>query len=225
MNARFFFNTGKFALLLALSAPLHIFSQTTQFASQPGSKVRIEGTSSIHDWQIEGNVIGGTLEAGPNFPTDPAQTIQPGKVDAKVSAFITVRSLKSVEKDGKPYSDSMDGITYEKLLQTSYPRIVYRLSELVLKEVPKTAGAPYIFDSQGELAVAGVTNKISMPVNVTLMPDKKVKISGKTSVKMTDFKIQPPAPTLGLGLIKTGDEVKVSFEWIIAQKAAPAAGR
>jgi hypothetical protein len=37
---------------------------------------------------------------------------------------------------------------------------------------------------------------------------------------MTDFKIEPPAPAIGLGLIKTGDDVKLSFEWLTVPKAA-----
>ena len=44
------------------------------------------------------------------FPIEPGQEAKPGKVDAKARLFVTVRSLKSVEKDGKPYSDAMDDI-------------------------------------------------------------------------------------------------------------------
>ena len=58
-----------------------------------------------------------------------------------------------------------------------------------------------------------------MPVQVTPLGDKKLKITGHTAAKMTDFKIEPPAPKIALGLIKTGDEVKLSFEWMVAQKA------
>jgi hypothetical protein len=47
-----------------------------------------------------------------------------------------------------------------------------------------------------------------------------LKFSGTTALKMTDFGIQPPAPSLALGLIKTGDDVKITFEWLTA-KAAP----
>ena len=42
---------------------------------------------------------------------------------------------------------------------------------------------------------------------------KRVTFSGSTKVKMTDFGIKPPAPSIGLGLIKTGDDVTLSFEW------------
>jgi len=49
-------------------------------------------------------------------------------------------------------------------------------------------------DAKGELIVAGVTNKISMTVNVTPLGDRKVRITGATSVKMTDFGVEPPSP-------------------------------
>jgi hypothetical protein len=133
-----------------------------------------------------------------------------------------VRSLGSVEKDGRPYSDAMDGIMCKHLLAEANPKITFRLTELVLKESPRTNSLSYLFDAKGELAVAGITNTISMPVSVTPLGNKRVKIAGTVSTKMTAFKITPPSPP-GIGVfIKTGDEVRLFFEWIVAQKAAPA---
>ena len=223
--------SGKITLLLLASLSLQAADQKTIYAARSGSKMRIEGTSNIHDWQVESPFIGGLMEVGPGFPTEPGQEVKPGKVDAKVEAFITVRSLKSLEKDGRPYSDSMDGIMWQKLKgsedevtkKVPYPKIEYRLSELVLKEAPKAKDGAYVFDANGDLALAGVTNKISMPVNITPMADKKLKITGTVTVKMTDFKIDPPAPKIPMGFIKTGDPVKLIFEWIVAPKKAPTA--
>jgi hypothetical protein len=194
----------------------------TRLGSQPGGKVRIEGTSSMHDWQVEGKLIGGYMEVGPGFPLEPGQAVTPGKVQATVDAFIPVRSMISLKKDGSPYDKKMDAIMYEKLKMPSHPRIEYRLSEMALKESPKAADAPYVFDSKGELVVAGVTNSISMPVRVTPLGDNKIKIAGETTVKMTQFGIEPPAPAIAMGLIKTGDDVKLMFEWIVG-RSAPAA--
>jgi hypothetical protein len=223
---------GKITLLLVTALSLQAADQKTTYAARSGSKMRIEGTSNIHDWQVESSIIGGMMEVGSGFPTEPGQAATPGKMDAKAEAFITVRSLKSIEKDGRPYSDAMDAIMYEKLKASEdpatkkvpYPRIEYRLSELVLKEVPKAKDGAYVLDAKGDLAVAGVTNKIEMPVNVTPMADKKLKVTGTVTIKMTDFKIEPPAPKLAFGLIKTGDPVKLIFEWILAPRKAPAAG-
>jgi hypothetical protein len=211
------------AAALWFSASLHAADPMVRFDPVPGggSKVRIEGTSSIHDWQVEGKLIGGRLEAGAGFPVEPGQAVSPGKVEARVDVFIPVSSLKSVEKDGRPYSDSMDDIMYEKLLQPTHPRILYHLDELILKAAPQGTNAAYVGDATGRLVVAGVTNKITMPVNIIPLGDKKLKITGRTAAKMTDFGMKPPAPALALGLIKTGDEVKLIFEWIVGQKAAP----
>src|SRR5258708_2936915 len=93
--------------------------------------------------------------------------------------------------------------------------------ELTLKEHGKSKDDPYVFEAKGQLAVAGVTNDVTMPVKVLPLGDKKLKISGTTTLKMTDFKVEPPNP-LGLG-IKTGDEVKIIFDWMVTQRATPAA--
>jgi hypothetical protein len=220
MNARILRTTTGITVLLLLTASLRAAESLTRFDSLPGGKVRIEGTSSIHDWQVEGKLIGGFLEAGPGFPSAPGQVVPPGKVEVRAEVFIPVRSLKSIEKDGRPYSESMDDIMYGKLLQPVNPRILYYLEELTLKAAPEKPDAPCLFEAKGRLVVAGVTNPIAMPVQVTLLGNKKLKIIGSTAVKMTDFKIEPPAPKIALGLIKTGDEVKLSFEWITGQKTA-----
>lgn len=195
-------------------------AETTKLLARAGSKLRIEGTSNIHDWQVESALIGGSLDVAGNFPTEPGQNVAPGKVDAKGEVFITVRSLKSLQKDGKPYSDAMDGIMHGKLDTGSSPRITFKLTELTLKEAAKSKDAPYIFDSKGQVTVAGVTKDIEMTVNVLPLGEKKVKISGSVPLKMTDFKIEPPAPAVGGGLIKTGDAVKVLFDWNVAPRSS-----
>lgn len=211
--------------LLALAALPLGAAELTKLSSTPGAnKIRIEGTSSIHDWQVESSTIGGYAEVGPEFPLKPGAEVKPGKVDAKVSVFIPVQQLKSIEKDGKPYSGKMDTRMYEAMKEADNKRITYNLTSLTLKEAPKTAGAPYQFESTGELCVAGATNKITMPVMVTVLEENKVKFTGAITVKMTDFKIEPiNIGILGIGLIKTGDEVKLFFEWVATKKAAPAA--
>ena len=185
-------------------------AELTKFTAQPGSKVKIDGTSTVHDWTVEGGIIAGAMELDPAFAADPTKA-KPGKVAAKVDATIPVRTIKS----GK---SSMDTIMHAALKQLHHPQIKYRLTELTLKETPKTADAPWEFDSKGELVVAGVTNAVAFPVTMT-RTDKAIKTVGTTSVKMTSFGIQPPAPAVALGLIKTGDDVKLTFEWNTAVPA------
>lgn len=214
---------GNIAVLALVTAALPAAAETTTYAARSGSKMRIEGTSNIHDWQCESPFIGGMLEAGDGFPTDPGQDVKPGKVEAKADVFIQVRSLKSVEKDGKPYSDKMDEVMWEHLKEEKNKRILFHLTGLTIKEAAKSKDAPYVCEATGDLAVAGVTNKVTMTVNVLPLAEKKLKISGTLPLKMTSYKVDPPAPKLALGLIKTGDDVKLVFEWVLAQRKAPAA--
>jgi len=195
-------------------------TQLNRYHAVKGSKVRIDGTSTVHDWQAEGSLIGGWLDFGAGFPDSSNVLTQPGPLTARAEAFIPVRSLKSIEKDGKPYSDTMDDVMQEKLLLTAHPRINYRLVQLTLRQGAQAAAESSLCDATGDLVVAGITNRLSFPVQLFFLGDDHLKIAGRTSVKMTDFGIQPPSPKLLLGLIKTGNEVQLSFEWMLAKPPA-----
>ena len=211
--------TSSSAVLRA--APLRAADGMVRLSSarSPDTKIRIEGTSTIHDWQVESPIIIGTMDVGAGFPMEPGQAATPGKLEAQADVAIPVTSLKSVKKDGTPYEDKMDAIMYGKLKQSQFQRIYYHLDELVLKEAAKVTDAPYVCEATGDLAVAGVTNKITMPVNILPLGENQVKVSGSTALKMSDFKIE--APVL-IGILTTGDDIKLKFAWLVVQK--PAAG-
>ena len=187
--------------VLALGA-LAFAAEVTKFDSKPGTKVKIDGTSSIHDWSVESGIVAGTMEIDAAFVANPTAA-KPGKIAANVTTTIPVRSLKSGTK-------AMDDRMYDAMKFTKFPKIEYRLTELTLKETPKSANGPFTFDSTGELTVSGVTNKVAFPVTMT-RDDKTLKTTGATSVKMTSFGIEPPGLVV---LIKTGDDVKLTFDWV-----------
>jgi polyisoprenoid-binding protein YceI len=174
----------------------------TKFESRPGSKMKMDGTSNIHDWTVESGIVAGAMELDSAFVADPTAA-KPGKIAAKVENSIPVRSLKSGTK-------LMDDRMYDAMKLQKFPKIEYRLTELTLKETPKSANGPFNFDSKGELALSGVTNKVSFPVTMT-RADKTMKTTGSTSVKMTSFGITPPGLVVA---IRTGDDVKLTFEWV-----------
>jgi hypothetical protein len=209
----------------APAAPAAAEAMTAYFAAR-GSKVRIEGTANrFHPvWLVESDLIGGLLEVGPGFPTEPGQAATPGKVAARApNVFIQARSLRSVEKDGRPYSDVMDGVMYEYLKAGSNPAIRFRLTGLALKEAPKAKDAPYAFDAKGELAVAGVTNAIAFPIAVLPLEGKKLKITGSAALKMSDYQAGPVKKEIVGVHLETGDDIMVTFEWMVAQRASGAA--
>jgi polyisoprenoid-binding protein YceI len=181
-----------------------------KFTPQPqGCKVRMEGTSTIHDWYAESSIIGGSVELDKKFPTDPAVKLEPMKINAKVNAFIPVRSLKS--SSGR----AMDEIMYNHMEAKTYPKIEFTLHEMDLPKIP-ARGNPVAI-AVGELVVHGVTNKITMSVGIERISPTKIKFYSAVPVKlkMTDFKINPPNPNIGGVGIKTGDEVSITFEWIL----------
>src|SRR3954463_11622284 len=198
------------ALTVLLTVTTQLRSATwVRYEAEPGSKVKIDGTSTVHDWTVEGAIIGGVFELETALGTGTPKT---GKVNAKVQATIPARSLHN--KNGYK---GMDERMHDALKVKEFQKIEYRLSELTLKEAPKSADAPLNFESKGQLTVSGVTSPVSMPITMEKIENgKKLKTSGDVTLKMTSFKIDPPAPKIALGLISTGDDIKIHFEWLTA---------
>jgi polyisoprenoid-binding protein YceI len=188
-------------LSLALSLPTALLAaDTVRYDGQPGGgKLTLEGTSSHGTWKVECAAIGGFIEADAAFPETAA-----GK--PKVEVNIPVRSLKSGKK-------TMDNRMMKELKQEAFAKIEYKILELKPKGAP--VGGKAQFDAVAALTVAGTTSTNTMPVTIERVDKTKLKVTGETALKMSQFKIPPPAfsvPLLG-DLMKTGDDVKVAFEW------------
>ena len=195
---------------IALFAPGFLLAaDTVRYSPVPNtSKLRMDGTSTIHDWHAETDIIGGSMELEATFPGN-AGTGSPAAVKPKVEVKIPVRSLKS--SGGK----RMDTVMQEHLKFEQHKSIEYRVLELAPK-----AGATGQFDAKGTLTIAGVTRTNTMPVTIERVENNRMKVKGTAALKMTDFGIKPPAPEIiGLSLIKTGDDVKLTFEWVTEPKA------
>jgi polyisoprenoid-binding protein YceI len=207
--------TSRLKLLAAMAAAAFVATgllaaaETVRYAPVPNSsKLRMDGTSTIHDWHAETDIIGGFMEIEATFP-DGGGSSPPSTVRPKVEVKIPVRSLKS--SGGK----RMDAVMQEHMKFEQHKTIEYRVLELTPK-----AGAAGQFDAKGALTVSGVTRTNTMPVTIERVENKRLKVKGTAALKMTDFGIQPPAPEiLGLSVIKTGNDVKLSFEWVTEPKA------
>lgn len=185
-------------------------SGMVRYDAQPtGSKTKMEGTSTIHDWSMESAVIGGFMEVDANFPV--SALTDPAAAKPKVELFMPVRSFKS-------YTKKMDDVMQEHMNEPKFKRIEYKLTELKPKSAAGSTGALQ-FEAVGNLTISGTTKPHTMPVTIE-KKDGKLKVTGKTALKMTNFGVKPPAPTIaGMSLIKTGDDITLTFEWVTAQKA------
>jgi len=214
------------AVAFAWNMPATAENAPTVYRGMPiGSTITIKGDSTTHKWTMIGKMIGGTLELEPGVTLNMAQEKLPvkdgGILPAKATAIVTVRSMHSTAST-KP--DIMDGLYQEALKEPQFPKIVYTLTELKLKD-GHVAGKPFEFESKGEVSISGVTNKVSMPVTIATNPSNtnKILISGSVPLKMTAFGITPPAPNIGLGLMKCADDVEIIFEWGMIIPPKPAA--
>jgi len=172
-----------------------------RYDALPGSKVRIEGTSSLHAWEVNGSIIGGSLELQNGF-------LEAGLLKATVR--IPIRTLKSYQK-------KMDEVMQETMAMAQFPNLDYQLLELHPKPAAETG--KFEFDAVGALTLHGTTLTNSMPVTIEqLEKSTQLKVTGQTPLKMTDFGIQPVDVNLGIGHITTGDDVTVTFEWRVGRK-------
>lgn len=116
----------------------------------------------------------------------------------------------------------MDKALHSLLKSEANPRIHFRSRKLNLKVVPQVSGMPYGIEAHGELVVAGVTNQLSLPMQVLPLADNNLTITGSTSVKMSDFGIEPPrikaaGKDAADFYIAYGDGLKVAIEWFVGQ--------
>lgn len=84
----------------------------------------------------------------------------------------------------------------------------------------KRSGDDRSFTLTGDLALHGVTKRMSFPVQATMTADQ-LRATGEGKFKQSDFAMKPFEK--GLGLIKVGDELKVNF--IIVAKSQSAEER
>src|SRR5438876_11033827 len=193
-----------FTLLLLLSGSL-LAENAIRHNALPGQgDIRVDGTSSFHDWAAETSLIGGFIEVDPAFDADlKTLTTMP-----KVEVTIAVSQLKNPKNE-----PTMDKRMHAELKQQEHPSIKYRLLSLTPKPGAGSASASQ-FDAKGELTISGVTRTNSMPVTFERIDKNKIKVKGATALKMSDYGIKPPS---FLGAMRTGDEVKLTFEWITAK--------
>jgi len=170
-----------------------------RFTSAKGSFVKVEGTSSLHDWTIEGPSINGEVKALPFAQWSNGRI---GVISSEVSVAIPVSSIKS--KNSK-----MDKLMAGALKADKNPTIKYQLTRAVLA----TPGAKFVLTTGGKLTIAGVTRDVNMDVTGTREANGKYVLTGQMPVRMSDYGIKPP--TAMLGTIRTGNDVKVSFRWAV----------
>ena len=189
-----------------------IQAETITYSAKTGSLLKISGTSSVHDWEVKTLLIGGRMEWDSSFPLDPSKAILPKlTTPPKVSVIVPVRNIES----GK---QRMNEVMHGAMNAQKHKYARYSLKEIKVADKERKAGDPILFDTKGTLNLNGKTAAVSMQVSIAKGEGDKLKVSGKAKLNMSQFGVSPPSPKIALGLIKTGDEVTVEFDWFVAKK-------
>ena len=183
----------KTSIIIFFAGILTSFTFAQTFKLDAGnSSLTVDGTSSLHDWQIEAEAYNG----GVSF-----SDIETASID-KLQVDVLVESLKS----GKT---TMDKNTYKALKTSKYPKILFSLTKT--DKVKSLGNNKFEVMAYGDLTISGT--KKNIPIKFLLeINENTITLTGEKAIKMTDFNVEPPKALFGT--ITTGDEITIKFKSI-----------
>lgn len=183
-------NFRLYSLLVIAFAFLAINAQAQDYykLQSDNSKLIVEGTSTVHDWQVEAT----------EFDAETRLSINEHAVSHIADVKFTTPS-ESLES-GKRI---MDNKIQEALQTKKHPEIKFELNNTKVVNGDKATIA-------GLLTIAGKTKEVDVSVDFDPKKPERFGVKGEVPLKMSEFNIEPP--TAMMGTIKTGDDVVVKFD-------------
>lgn len=172
---------------------------STQMEFQPQTTMRIEGTSSLHDFTCSAPLVSGVMEV-----SAPGAT-----ATAEVLAALSVVNVEVPVGKIDCGNGTMDKKMRQALNEKSAPVVTYRMTSVEVSGQPDANGL-FLLKTKGRLSIGGTEKVIDMDVRGGQNGDGTFNFTGSKKIKMSEFGIKPPSAMLGA--VKTGDEVTVHFE-------------
>lgn len=178
------FSTQMLIVVLFVFGLQFCFAQKT-FHLDPKPYLIISGTSTLHDWEMPSSTATGFMVAKE----------MGGKLTEIKSLTINMpaESIKSGKK-------GMDKKAYEALKTDKNKNV-----EFDLKSASKSGDT---WTLVGTFKIAGTTKQVTIKAKETTLSGS-YGLSGSYAFKLTEYNIEPPKAMMGT--IKTGDDVKISF--------------
>lgn len=182
--------------LLVTALTLSASAQINYRLSQDDLQFTVEGTSSLHDWEMNVTGVNG------HFTLDMSGESLEGI--SKLKVRVDANSIKNG-------NGIMDRKAARALETDQHPEISYVLDRVL--SFSNTADS-IKGKLSGSLTIAGVEKDVTIDFESQYSDNEILIIKGNTSVLMTDFGIDPPRALAGT--IKTGDRVELIFntKWI-----------
>jgi polyisoprenoid-binding protein YceI len=176
--------------ILALMIAVNAQAQEYFMLQTNNSKLVVEGTSTVHDWEVEATEFS-------------AETLV--KLDENAVSHIEHVEFSTPATSLKSGKRLMDNKAHEALKANKFPEIKFALKN---PESITLSGEQATVN--GLLTIAGKTREVQMTVDLDMKNEQTLGVSGQVPVKMSDFNIDPP--TAMMGTIKAGNDVMVKFD-------------
>lgn len=177
------------AALLLLCTTFDAGAQTEY--SLKSATIVVEGTSTMHDWDMKAEKATGKAVFAISGST--------------LSAINELQFTLVAEDLTSHESSIMDKNAYKALKTSDYKTIVFQVKQPV-----KLSASGKTFVLTGKLQIAGVTKDVRLTVSQIAEKNDLLVFKGECEFKMSDFNVE--APTFMFGAMKTGDEVEIEFE-------------
>ena len=156
---------------------------------QPGSRVTVAGTSTVHDWECTASGFTGLLDGATS--------------EAALTSLTSLTVTVPV-----PALDCDNGTMNGKLrdaLGTSAIRFT-----LGSARVGAVNGSRFGIDASGQLTIHGTTRAQRIQAQGQALEGGRFRFTGSVPVTMSEFGVTPP--TAMMGTLRTGDRVTVRFD-------------
>ncbi|WP_010420501.1 YceI family protein [Anaerophaga thermohalophila] len=177
-------------LILALFIVPQLLTGQNIKLTGDNNSVKASGTSTLHDWEMDMTTFDATAQL--ENRDNGSYIISEARFSANANDLSSEKSM-------------MRNKAHEALKAEKHPEIKFEQTGNL--EIAGNRNGHYTI--VGNLTIAGETKPIEIALNANISPQKEVSVSGETTLKMTDFDVEPP--TVMFGTIKTADEVTINF--------------
>jgi polyisoprenoid-binding protein YceI len=190
-------------VILLLTFCLFGWSQLTRAQSgyavsdSKSNDMKLSGTSSLHDWEMSAQTFTGKADF--DFK----------KGDDKILVGLNSLTFSLPVTNLKSDKKGLDKNAYKALNTDKHKSIMYKL---VSAKVSPQKEHIFLIETRGNLTISGVTREMAMDVYCVVNKDASINCSGTESLKMSDYKVEPPS--FMWGAMKTGDTITLGFTMV-----------
>ena len=193
-------------LMSGLLTEAYSFQQQSSYFASDASRLWFEGSSNVNEFECNAeNYSGEALLPDYQETESTARLAQVKEILSSVKLEIEVDSIECGQR-------KMNKDLQKALKADTFPEITFNFREAELTSQPQTHNDVFDVKVHGELTVAGETREISFVTEAHVRDDERFRARGQTTIKMTDFGVEPPRALMGL--IRADDELTVHFDLI-----------